>query len=148
VEEPSIGREVDVDAVAGLLSDRLYAFDVEATGLADGQRFAFPARDDDGTSWPGSSAGPGAVAASWTRACLPIRSRAGMELGDTPWLWVRADRRGRGLGTALLDRAEEVARSAGCDQVVLATHSFQAPALYVARGYHVVGEAPGYPRTG
>ena len=126
--QPSIRSDDDVDAVAALLSDRLYEFNVEATGHADGRRFAFTVRDDDGT------VAAGLVGWTWG-GC-----------GYVDQLWVRADRRGHGLGAALLDRAEDTARAAGCAQVVLATHSFQAPGLYVSRGYRVVGEVTGYPR--
>jgi ribosomal protein S18 acetylase RimI-like enzyme len=126
---PSIRTDADVDAVAALLSDRLYAFNVEATGHTDGQRFAFTVRDDDTRDVVAAVVG-------WTWGGC----------GYVDQLWVRADRRGQGLGTALLDRAEESARAAGCDQVVLTTHTFQAPDLYRARGYRVLGEIPGYPR--
>ena len=123
-----IRRDEDVDAVAGLLSGRLYDFNVEATGHADGQRFAFRVRDADGTVVAGL------VGWAWS-GC-----------GYVDQLWVRDDWRARGLGTGLLDRAEAAARAAGCDQVVLAMHSFHAPDLYARRGYRIVGRVEGYPR--
>jgi ribosomal protein S18 acetylase RimI-like enzyme len=61
-------------------------------------------------------------------------------------LWVAENLRGQGVGTELMDRAEAAARTAGCTQMVLSTHSFQAPGFYHARGYREVGRTDGYPR--
>ena len=61
-------------------------------------------------------------------------------------LWVRDDRRGAGLGTALMDAMEADARRLGCTLMVLETHSFQAPGFYERRGFARAGEVAGYPR--
>jgi GNAT superfamily N-acetyltransferase len=53
--------------------------------------------------------------------------------------------RGRGIGRALLRAAEDRARERGCRQVVLFTHAFQTPGLYVHSGYDLVGEVEDYP---
>jgi len=58
-------------------------------------------------------------------------------------LWVRDQ--GRGLGSRLLARAEELAAARGCVGVRVETWSFQAPGFYRKRGYRIVGEVPGYP---
>jgi GNAT superfamily N-acetyltransferase len=48
--------------------------------------------------------------------------------------------RGQGLGAA----EREAARS-GCHQVMLQTHSFQAPRFYERRGYRLLAVIPNYP---
>jgi len=61
-------------------------------------------------------------------------------------LWVREDRRRSGLGTALMQAMEADARRLGCTQMVLETHSFQAPAFYERLGFTRAGAVTGYPR--
>ncbi len=125
---PSIRSEDDVDGVSALLSSRLYQFNEAATGHRDGRRLAFTVRDDDGDLLAGL--------VGWTWGGC----------GYVDVLWVAQDLRGQGLGDRLLAAAEASAREVGCDRMVLATHSFQAPAFYQARGYRVVGAVDGYPR--
>lgn len=57
---------------------------------------------------------------------------------------VRADLKGDGIGSALLDRAEATARERGCETVWLTTppeHPF-LPDYYHDRGYEVTGPYP------
>ena len=52
-----------------------------------------------------------------------------------PQVWVANSQRGLGLGRALMQAAEAEALRRGCRQVVLSTHSFQAPRFYERLGY-------------
>lgn len=61
-------------------------------------------------------------------------------------LWVDPGLRSAGLGTQLLSRAEELARSErGCGFARVETWDFQAPGFYRGRGYEVVAVIPDYP---
>ncbi|MEV2234296.1 GNAT family N-acetyltransferase [Streptomyces phaeochromogenes] len=62
------------------------------------------------------------------------------------YLWVDERRRGSGLGSRLLSRAEHLAHSShGCVSARLETWDFQAPEFYKKHGYEVVCEIPDYP---
>jgi len=67
-------------------------------------------------------------------------------LGETFFHWlkisilaVRADARGQGLGTRLMNEAEAVGRQRGCRHAFLDTMEYQAPVFYERLGYQVVG---------
>jgi ribosomal protein S18 acetylase RimI-like enzyme len=60
--------------------------------------------------------------------------------------WVEESRRRQGLGTKLLQAAEEEARRRGCTQIMLMTFSFQAPAFYERHGFEVVATIDNHPR--
>ena len=47
--------------------------------------------------------------------------------------------RGNGLGSRVLELAEEEGRRRGCTRAVLTTLSFQAPGFYEKRGYQAFG---------
>jgi ribosomal protein S18 acetylase RimI-like enzyme len=113
--------------LAAELDDAIYAFNVEATGIDDGRLLRAEVRDPNGELVAGLT--------GWTWG----------ETGYVDVLWVREDRRRLGLGTALLDAAEAEARARRCRQMVLRTHSFQAPGLYRDRGYLEVGRVEDYP---
>ncbi len=53
--------------------------------------------------------------------------------------------RGRGLGSELMQRAEEEARRRGCHSAWLDTFQFQARGFYERLGYDCFGELPNYP---
>jgi GNAT superfamily N-acetyltransferase len=109
------------------LDDRLYEFNVERTGLADGRLFGVFARDEGGRIVAGLF--------GWTwGACCEIR-----------FLWVDARWRGQGLGRRLLELAENEARARAVEQIVLSTHSFQAPRFYQQLGFEIVGSISDYP---
>ncbi len=67
-------------------------------------------------------------------------------LGDTYWgwlyiriLWIDDAFRGKGLGSRLMNLAEEEAVRRGCHHVHLDTMSFQAQPFYEKLGYSVFG---------
>ncbi len=110
-----------------LLDGEIYAFNVEATGLADGRMLTIRAVDAAGHLIAGLS--------GWTWG--------GCAYVDV--LWVHAQFRRQGLGTRLMDAAEQEAAARGCTLIVLSTHTFQAPAFYEARGYVETGRTRDYP---
>jgi GNAT superfamily N-acetyltransferase len=110
------------------LEDRLYEYNVEQTGVDDGQWLAIFVRDDHGVIHAGIE--------GWTWCGTSyIRS-----------LWVHKDWRGQGVGTQLLRTAEQEARTRGCQQIVLDSSSFQAPGFYQKLGYEVFAVLEGHPR--
>ncbi len=110
------------------LDDRLYELNAAATGIDDGAYVAVFVRAEDG------SIIAGITGTTWG-GCCEIRQ-----------VWVTASRRKQGLGSKLLDAVEAEARRRGCTQVVLTTHSFQAPALYKKRGYVQLAAVEDNPR--
>lgn len=115
-------------ALSALLAERIHAFNEETTGITDGRLMDARVVDADG-ELVGAAVG-------WTFGGC----------GYVDVLWVRADARGVGVGTALMDAVEAEAVRRGCTQIALSSHSFQAPAFYQARGYVEVGRTPDYPR--
>src|SRR5260370_16660 len=68
--------------------------------------------------------------------------------GQIQAIWVHERHRRQGLGRALVHAAESEAVHRGCEQVVLMTHSFQAPEFYEHLGYErkyaIEGRPKGY----
>jgi GNAT superfamily N-acetyltransferase len=121
-------EEEPAAADVAFLEDRINEFNFAATGIHDGRLLASFVRGERGEIQAGIF--------GWTWGdCCEIR-----------FLWVAGSERGRGHGSRLLLAAEEEAAARGCTQVVLATHSFQAPDFYARFGYEVVGSVDGYPR--
>jgi methyltransferase (TIGR00027 family) len=110
------------------LEDRLYEFNVAATGISDGRPLAIFVRADDGQIVAGLGGH------TWG-GCCEIRQ-----------VWVHERVRRQGLGTALLQAAEAEARRRGCRQILLATHSFQAPDFYRRLGFELIATAQDYPQ--
>ena len=99
------------------LADRIYEFNASATSRDDGESFAATRRDAAGAIVAGVSG------YTWAGCCYVAH------------LWVSQALRTRGLGGALLEAVETHANAKGCVIVLLASHSFQAPAFYEKCGY-------------
>jgi GNAT superfamily N-acetyltransferase len=72
--------------------------------------------------------------------------------GETALDWLHIDLlavpeslRGQDVGTALMQRAEAIARERGCVGAWLDTFAFQARGFYEKLGYSVFGEIPDHP---
>ena len=110
-----------------LLSDELDAINHAAITSNDETPFSIRATGEDGTLRGGIT--------GWTwGGCGGITS-----------LWLTSEQRGRGLGGQLLTAAESEIRRRGCNRVVVATMSFQAPGFYRRHGYEEVGRTPDMP---
>lgn len=79
-------------------------------------------------------------------------ARVGGAAGYTHWswlfishLWVADGCRGRGIGSELIRRMEEVAKRRECRRAHLDTYSFQAVGFYRRLGYAEFGRLDDYP---
>jgi N-acetylglutamate synthase-like GNAT family acetyltransferase len=114
---PHVVARHDVDRAA--IEGRLYEFNVQATGYDDGRDLGFVVED--------AGEVVAAVAGyTWGGIC------------EVRTLWVHPDRRRDGLGSALMTRAVDEARTRGCRLMFLSTYDFQAPAFYVRLGFETV----------
>jgi GNAT superfamily N-acetyltransferase len=111
-----------------LLDERLYAFNVQTTGITDGKLLASFLRDKDGAVVGGM------YGWTWGETCY-IR-----------YLFIPAEMRHLGHGRGLMQAVEAEARARGCRQIVLTTHDFQAPEFYRRLGFEMAGRVEEYPR--
>lgn len=122
--------ESECAEIESFLADRIYEFNAAATGYFDGRLLACSIRDDAGEIIAGINGH------TWGGCC------------EIAHVWVHERHRGQGLGKALMIAAETEAALRGCEQVVLLTHSFQAPAFYERLGYErkyaIEGRPKGY----
>lgn len=119
-EEPS-GADIE------FLEERLYEFNRAATGIADGKGLGVFLRDESG------SIVAAAAGHTWGGTC------------ELRQVWVAESLRRQGIGSRLIAEAESEALRRGCRQLLLTTHSFQAPLFYEKLGFSVVCEVPDYP---
>jgi GNAT superfamily N-acetyltransferase len=110
------------------LEDRLYDYGVEQTGVDDGQWLAIFLRNDQQTIQAGLKGW------TWCGSCY-IQT-----------VWVHHTLRGQGIGTQLLQAAEQEARRRGCQQMILTSYSFQAPGFYQKLGFEVFAVLDEHPR--
>jgi GNAT superfamily N-acetyltransferase len=108
--------------------DLIYEFNVAATGISDGRTFAFTTRGEANRLLAC------ALGHTWGGTC------------ELKTLWVEEALRRRGLGYALVQRVIEEAEARGCTQLLLSTHSFQAPDFYARLGFRELFRLNDYPR--
>jgi ribosomal protein S18 acetylase RimI-like enzyme len=121
-------RHHDRPELEAFLGDRLYEFNSRTTGIYDGELLNASVEDAAGHMVAGLSGH------TWGGCC---------EIGR---LWVHESMRGSGIGTALMQAAEREAIRRGCHQIVLSTHSFQAPRFYEKLGFRRLAAIPNYPQ--
>jgi GNAT superfamily N-acetyltransferase len=109
----------DAERVASFLEDRLYEHNSSTIGRDDGRLFSRVVRD------PSGSIVAGIAGWTWAAAC------------EITQFWVSPSMRAKGIGTKLLQAAEEEARNNKCIRVLVKTYSFQAPTFYEKHGYKV-----------
>ena len=114
----------DLDTAA--IEQRLYEFNMDATGFRDGLDLGFVV--EEAGEVMGAAAGY-----TWGGIC------------EVKTLWVHPDRRKAGLGSALMAQAIEEARTRGCRLMYLTTYDFQAPDFYARLGFECVATIPDKP---
>ena len=67
---------------------------------------------------------------------------------EIEYLFVREELRGQGIGSKLLQRAENEAKKRNCRFAFVNTYQFQAPDFYKRYGYKEVFALKDYPYTG
>jgi GNAT superfamily N-acetyltransferase len=111
------------DAVLGALT----AFNAQSGYPPDSKPLAVLLRDDEGDI----------VGGLW--------GRTGYGWMFVEFLLVPEPLRGLGVGTKLMDSAEEIAKQRGCVGAWLTTFPFQARGFYEKRGYSLFGELENSP---
>jgi ribosomal protein S18 acetylase RimI-like enzyme len=130
--EPYSPLTIDAHPAPGdleFLDDQINRYNIATTGIrpADDILLSILVRDQAGAIVAGIW--------GWTwGGCCEIRT-----------LWVYEQLRGQGLGQRLLAAAEQEALRRGCRQMLLDTHSFQAPGFYQRFGFEIVGTIEDYP---
>jgi GNAT superfamily N-acetyltransferase len=114
-------------AARGELVDALLAYNREVTGIMQDEELSTFLRDVTGDLIAGVY--------GWVFGGA----------AEIALLWVREDHRKRGLGGRLLTAFETKAAEMGCRQMVMRTHSFQAPEFYRAHGYEDLTAVDDYP---
>lgn len=109
--------EVQCQELDAFLVERIYEFNSKVAGYFDGRLLGASVQNEAGEVIAGCSG------YTWG-GCAEISH-----------LWVNEHHRGYGWGKTLLHVAEAEAVRRGCTQVVLITHSFQAPGFYERLGY-------------
>jgi ribosomal protein S18 acetylase RimI-like enzyme len=127
VDMPTLSAGTSDPELEKLVSEGLDEFNAAALASDDETPLSVRATADDGTLI-------GGITGFTWGGCGSIMS-----------FWLSPEYRGKGLVRQLLAAAEREIRRRGCDRVVLATMSFQAPGFYLHHGYEQVGLTPGMP---
>jgi GNAT superfamily N-acetyltransferase len=126
---PTVSVELDPseDEIRSAIWAGLRAYNEQHAGASRIHNFAVFARDETGTAVGGLH-------------------------GQLRWGWLYVDNfwlpealRGQGLGSTLLQAAEQLAVERGCTGSYLDTFEFQALPFYERHGYTVFGTLEGYP---
>lgn len=123
---------------------------IEAPDAADREAIATPLRAYNQAKVPSLRIQPLVIA---------LRDEHGHTVGglwgETALDWLHVDllavpesMRGQDVGTALMQRAEAIARERGCVGAWLDTFAFQARGFYEKLGYEVFGDIPDHPVGG
>ena len=67
---------------------------------------------------------------------------------EIEYLFVKEELRGQGIGSKLLQQAENEAKKRNCRFAFVNTYQFQAPDFYLSHGYKEVFALQDYPYTG
>ena len=128
MDVPAIDLHSEWDAdFDSFLSQRVYEFNSNVTGLFDGKALVGSIKDSSGRIIAGVTG----------------HTRGGT--CQVTYLWVDEPHRRQGLGRALLHAVEAEARRRTCTQVMLLTHSFQAPGFYERLAYLRQATISNYP---
>jgi GNAT superfamily N-acetyltransferase len=124
VIEPDQQQAAELNA---FLDDRIYEFNQQQTGYTDGRAFQSVLRSN-------SNEIIAAISGHTWGGCAHV-----------VYFWVQELHRHKGFGRNLLAAVEAEAHLRGCSQVLVYTHSFQAPAFYEAMQYVKVATVANYP---
>jgi GNAT superfamily N-acetyltransferase len=121
------------DKAEAVIRDGLSAYNVEKGGYRDQRPLAILVSDPDTGEVVGGLLG-----------------RTSMGLLYVDRFFLPENLRKQGLGTKILEAAEEEGARRGCSRAVLSTLSFQAPGFYRRQGWQVLGridcDPPGHTR--
>ncbi len=123
-----ISHDIHPDAaIINEIEKSLEAYNFTAVGAHDRVVLLLSARDDNGMLQAGLK---GLMGWNWLSVTM---------------LWVSEAYRGKGYGSMLLCQAEEIAKTHGCTNAILTTHSFHAPDFYKKQGYKEFGRLENFP---
>ncbi|MCG8364917.1 MAG: GNAT family N-acetyltransferase [Pseudanabaenales cyanobacterium] len=112
---------------ADMLGKRIDAYNAQQTGFTEERPLKLAARDSAGNLLGGLT---GSTGFQWLYIHI---------------LWIEEPNRNLGVGSSLVEHAEQLGVQRGCRSSCLMTFSFQAKELYERLGYVVFGQLDDYP---